>query len=103
VYARQLFPQAFYNQTDEAIGDGICEQSFIEANRVMHARYRNGTRYADKSPNIVHALAGRRESCCGKEGPKAREQKAYNCPSRNSVFHDHPRTVMILRFTASKA
>ena len=38
----QLFPHGFYYQTDEAIGDGICDQNFIEANRVMHARDRNG-------------------------------------------------------------
>jgi hypothetical protein len=38
----QLFPHGFYHQTDNAIGDGICDQSFIEANRVMHARDRDG-------------------------------------------------------------
>jgi hypothetical protein len=38
----QLLPHGFYYQTDEAIGDGICDQNFIEANRMMHARDRNG-------------------------------------------------------------
>jgi hypothetical protein len=69
----QLFPQGFYYQTDEAKGDGICDQNLIKANRVMHARYRNGACYADKSPNIAHALAGRWKGRCGKDCPKARE------------------------------
>lgn len=73
VCVMQLFPQGFYYQSQEPIGDGICDQNFVEANRVMHTRYRNGAGYADKSPNIVHTLAGRWESCSGKEGPKAGE------------------------------
>ena len=93
----QLFPQGFYDQTDEAIGDGICDQTFIEANRVMPAHYRNRAGYADKSPNIAHAFAGRWEGRCGKECPNAREQKAHKRPHRNSIFHDHPQTSMILR------
>ena len=69
----QLFPHGFYYQTDEAIGDGICDQNFIEADRVMHARYCNGACYADKSPNVAHTLAGGWKGRCGKQCPKASE------------------------------
>ena len=69
----QLFPQGFDDQTDQAIRDGICNQNFIEANRVMHARDRDRAGYADQSPDIVHTLAGRWEGRRGKECPKARK------------------------------
>ena len=71
----QLFPQGLYDQADEAIGGGIRDQTFVEANRVMHARYRNRAGYADKSPNVAHALAGRWEGRCGKKCPKPATRK----------------------------
>ena len=68
----QWFPHGFYYQTDEAIGDGICQQNSIEANRVMYASDRNWAGYDDKRPNIAHVLAGRWESGCGVKCPKTR-------------------------------
>jgi hypothetical protein len=83
------FPHGFDYQTDQAIGDGITDQSFVEANRVMHAHDRNGAGQADKRPNISHVLDGRWKSCCGEKTPKGREYKADKRPHRNSVFHEN--------------
>ena len=66
----QLFPHSFYYEPGEAIGDSVCDQSFIEADRVMHTRDRNGACYADKRPNVPHALAGGWEGCRGEECPE---------------------------------
>jgi hypothetical protein len=56
----KLFSQGFDHQTDEAVGDSIRHENFIDTNRMMHTRYRNRAGHADKHPDISDTFAGKK-------------------------------------------